>query len=109
LIWKPKGIQNFFILENKLSIQKARPHYQKILFRQTTIDSLWIDIEKYKNKLDGKKCGEFIGKLELLALNGDSKAHEILMNFESYFKFNPMASLAEELQDALNTVKWIKK
>lgn len=52
---------------------------------------------------------EQIGKLEVLALNGNEKAMDILKNYETFFAIKTDGALAETWKEAIANVEWMNK
>ena len=109
--WKLIPIRKQIIKETgkevvALSPQKA---FVKIKIDQTKIDQFLSELEDLKGKGFNKDFDNIIGKLEVLALNNNSNAEKILLNFEKYFDFELDGAYAEQWRDARATLRWIKK
>ncbi len=90
---------------NKLKVSELTANYSPIL----------INKSKQKDFLDSLKKGqgfsenweENIGKLEVLSLNGNDRAWEILKNYEEFTGEQTDGALAEMWKEAIATVKWL--
>jgi hypothetical protein len=94
---------------NNVIISSEKCVYEKIKIPQSKIDQFMEEVEQLKGKGYNKMHEMIMGRLTLLALNGNSKARSILTNFDTYFKCTPDGALAEQWSDAIGIVSWIKK
>ena len=108
--WKfiPIGRQRIFPDRNQLQVSTIKPFYQSEPIRSELKSKFFQEIEQLKGKGYNDQFDNIIGKLEVLALNGNERAQKILTDFESYFNFPPDGAIAEQLKDAIATVDWIK-
>ena len=103
----PIGIEQVLEKENRIVATGQKPKFSNTNIETEQNDSFYQEIEKAKSKGSLKNAEEIIGKLEVLALNKEQKAREILFDFENYFKYTADGAIAEQLKDAVATVKWI--
>jgi hypothetical protein len=109
--WKyvSTGLQKIFIEGNAIVVSSLSPNYVVIEIPQNRINSFFNEIKELQGKGYNKAFEEIIGKLEILALNKNILAYNILMDFNNYFGFVTDGSTAEQLNDAISTIKFITK
>ncbi len=87
--------------------------FQKAFVRndidQAETEQFLKELENLKGKGFNNDFENIIGKLEVLALNNNSIAENILINFEKYFNFELDGAYAEQWIDAKATLRWINK
>lgn len=106
--WELDVIANQFITtdENKLKITDLKPSYQKSNYDDDSVGKLLKTIESGRG-MDNNAEIE-IGKLKLLALNGNTKAREMLFNYEKLKQERADGAIAQMLSEAIATVKWVE-
>ncbi|WP_167618206.1 hypothetical protein [Maribellus sediminis] len=83
--------------------------YEKIDVPNAKVDKFMEEVQELKGKGYNKNHDLIMNKLTYLALNGNSKARNILTNFDTYFNCTPDGALAEQWSDAIWAVSWVKK
>ena len=74
------GSQQLFKNGNDIVVTPLKPNFKMVGIPQNRINSLFKEIEKLKGKGYSDAFEEIIGKLELLALNNNIQAYNILMD-----------------------------
>lgn len=109
--WKWKqvsiGLQQIVVKENKLTVLGQQPQYEKTEIEKEKVELLLAELADLKGKGSLENPEEILGRLEILALNGNQKATDILTDFENYFDFRTDGHIAEQWKDAIATVEWI--
>ncbi len=105
------GKQTITTNSDKLEVSKLEVKYDR-----TEVDSkhqiaFLNSLDKYKGSLPMVDWEDALGKLEVLSLNGNKRAWEMLKEFDLYINSDskPDGALAEEWKDALATVRWVTK
>lgn len=103
------GFQQVYVKENKLVVLEQKPAFDQNKIDDSRANSFLIELTNMKGtgKLDNPE--EILGRLEILALNDNKKAVDILSDFENYFNYQTDGAIAEQWKDAVVTVKWIRK
>ena len=102
------GLQQIFVKENKLTVLDQKPTFEQVKNDETRTDSFLEHLRKIKGTGEIDNPEEVLGRLEILALNDNKEAVEILNTFEHYFNYRTDGAIAEQWKDAVATVKWIK-
>lgn len=105
----PVGIEYIYADGNAIRKSTTKACFTKIVIAPKLINQFYAEIDTLiSNKVIIDSEG-LIGKLEVLALNDDQKAKELLLNFNEKFAYRPDGSSAELLIDAVNTLLWLDK
>ncbi len=111
--WKwiqvPIGIERIQEKENNLFTSGQIPDYKKVKIEKNRIEKFYTELDIIKSAGKIKDPIIILGKLEILALNGEEKASSILIDFENYFNYTTDGEIAEKWKDAVATVKWVKQ
>ncbi|MDP2721856.1 MAG: hypothetical protein Q8O72_03780 [Bacteroidales bacterium] len=111
--WKWKqvkiGFQQIFVKENKLVVLEQQPAFARVEINQIKVDRFLNELQELKGSGELDNPEEILGRLEIIALNGVKEAVDILYNFENYFNYQTDGAIAEQLKDAVATVKWMKE
>lgn len=99
--WKWESIpmmqEYLFVNGDNLSKSPRKFVYQEINIPQTRVDRFMQEVRALKGKGYNKDFETILGRLALLALNGNIEAENILSKFDSYFNSSPDGSVAELL------------
>lgn len=99
--WKWESIpmmqEYLFVNGDNLSKSPRKFVYQEINIPKTMVDRFLQEVRNLKGKGYNKDFETILGRLALLALNGNIEAKNILSNFETYFNSSPDGSVAELL------------
>lgn len=104
----PIGRQRIVLDKNKLQVSTIEPFYRPTTIDSELVDRFYTNLEKLKGEGYNEQFESIIGKLEVLALNGKSRALRILTDFDEYFNFTPDGAIAMQLSNAVATVDWIR-
>ncbi len=104
----PIGIERIYEKGNDIISTGQLTYYHNITIKKERIDAFYIELENMKLRGELEDLELIIGKLELLAINGEEKAKSILIDFENYFNYLTDGAIAELWKDAVATVEWIK-
>lgn len=105
--WKPIKIaeQKIIADSDKLKISEIVPSFKPVKINKV------VQISFLDNLKEGEGFGgnweENIGKLEVLSLNGNERAWNILKDYETFTGEKTDGALAEMWKEAIATVKWI--
>lgn len=102
------GEQQIVFEENQLVVLDQKPAFEEAKIDQIEIDSFFEQMRNTKGTGKLEDPEEILGRLEFLALNDFKEAVDILYDFENYFKYQTDGAIAEQLKDAVETVKWVK-
>lgn len=107
----PVGIRYMTGAKGRITVSEPQPHYKGIDIDRSNIETFLFEIVTLNRAghLGGREPEEIIGKLEILALNGNRLATDILMDFEQFFNFSTDGAVASQLKDAVATVEWSGK
>lgn len=109
--WKwiqvPIGVEKVFSNGTKVLATGKSPNFEKVKIEKERIETFYRELDSIKENGEIKDPENILGKLEILALNGERKARVILFYFENYFKYETDGAIAEQWKDAVATVKWI--
>ncbi|WP_167605429.1 M56 family metallopeptidase [Maribellus sediminis] len=110
--WKWESIpmmqEYLFVNGDNLSKSPRKFVYQKINIPQTRVDRFMQEVRNLKGKGYNKDFETILGRLALLALNGNMEAKNILSNFETYFNSSPDGSVAELLNRWTSLISYWK-
>ncbi len=103
------GIQTITTNLDKLEVSKLEVKYNITQIDNKLQTTFLNSLHKGSTHTDDWE--NVLGKLEVLSLNGNKRAWEMLKEFDVYINSDskPDGALAEEWKDALATVKWITK
>jgi hypothetical protein len=111
--WKwiqvPIGTQRIFIKENELIVLEQVSSFKPIKIDPIETERFLKEVKELKGKGKISNPEELLGRLEILALNDNLEAQNILFDFENYFKYQTDGAIAEQWKDATSTVEWIIK
>ncbi len=103
------GVQQILVKEDKLVVLDQKPEFEKVKIDKKRLDSFLEKIRGLKGvgKLDDPE--KIIARLEILALNDNKEAKEVLYDFKSYFNCKIDGAIAEQWKDAVATVERMRK
>ncbi|WP_321996903.1 hypothetical protein [Draconibacterium orientale] len=110
--WKwiqvPIGIEK--VLKNGIKVLATgqTPSFEEFKIEKEIIEKFYSELDSIEVNGEINDPENVIGKLEILALNGEQKARTILFDFENYFNYETDGAIAEQWKDAVAIVKWIK-
>jgi len=102
------ALQQIYLKEDEVFVSKREPFHKTYKINATAKEQFLKSLKKLKGKGILQNPDEIIGRLEFLAINDDKKAIKILKNFNKYFKYTVDGSVAEQLNEALETQAWLK-
>lgn len=102
------ALQQIYLKENEIFVSKREPVLKEFKIDKTATDQFLKSLKKLKGKGILQNPDEIIGRLEFLAINEDKKAIKILKDFKNYFNYTVDGSVAEQLNEALANLAWLK-
>ncbi len=109
--WKWKyiivGTQQLFEKGNDIVVTALIPNFKMVEIPQNRINSFFKEIELLKGKGYNDAFEEIIGKLEILSLDKNIQAYNILMDFDKYFGFKINGATREQLDEAISTINFV--
>ena len=90
---------------NELKASELKPSYTPVQISEDQQKAFLTGLKKGQGF--GENWEEDIAKLEVLALNGNNRAWEILKNYEAFTGEQTDGALAETWKEAIATVEWL--
>lgn len=101
------GEQSITLEMNKIVASLRLPKLGKFTINENAAKDFLHSLSKRKERNNSRE--KEISILEVLSLDGNAKAWDILKNYETFTGRETNGALAEVWNDAVATVKWVKK
>jgi hypothetical protein len=102
------GKQIISISSDSLVASPIIPYYKSRGYKGKIANNFHKNLDTLKNYGPHNNWDKNISKLEFLALEGSVKALRKLKNYGEFTNYTPSGAYAEQLQEAIDNVEWIK-